>query len=58
MELKHMLQKFNYWSIGNGKDINAWNEACIEEDFRINEHVDIPPHLNNMNVSDLVDGEG
>jgi ribonuclease HI len=57
-DLKPLMLTFSYWSIGNGNDIDAWNEAWIDEGTRIIDQTNIPPHLLGLAVSELVDSEG
>ncbi|PNY12420.1 ribonuclease H [Trifolium pratense] len=58
VELKPLLDRFSYWRVGDGRTIDAWNEAWIEEGLCLNQQVSIPPHLSGLKVCDLVDNDG
>ncbi|GAU41265.1 hypothetical protein TSUD_349050 [Trifolium subterraneum] len=49
---------YSYWSVGDGRKIDAWNEAWLDDGVIINERVNIPPHLLGMKVIELVDSDG
>jgi ribonuclease HI len=53
-----MINRFSNWSVGNGKEIDAWAEAWIDDGFCVNDHINVPQHLLSLKVSDLVDSEG
>jgi hypothetical protein len=57
-ELNHILDKFSYWCVGDGRLIDAWSEAWIEEGLHIDQHVSIPQHLRGLKLCDLVDNKG
>ncbi|GAU20568.1 hypothetical protein TSUD_33150 [Trifolium subterraneum] len=52
------MNKFSYWSVGNGREIDAWGEAWLDEGVHINELLSIPSHMIGMRVSELVDSDG
>ncbi|MCH82551.1 putative ribonuclease H protein [Trifolium medium] len=56
--LKPMMDKFSFWWIGDGRTVDAWRHALIEEGFCIIDYVDIPQHLHGMKVYQLVDNSG
>ncbi|MCI43433.1 hypothetical protein A2U01_0064670, partial [Trifolium medium] len=58
VELKPLLDRFSYWSVGDGCTIDAWNEAWIEEGLCLDQKVTIPSHLSGLKVCDLVDNDG
>lgn len=33
MSLKPMFDMFSFWSVGNGYNIDVWNQAWIEEGY-------------------------
>ncbi|GAU47106.1 hypothetical protein TSUD_403390 [Trifolium subterraneum] len=57
-ELKPILDKHSCWSVGDGRDINAWNDVWIEEGLCLQDQFYIPQHLNDMKVADLVTDDG
>jgi hypothetical protein len=57
-ELNPILEKFSYWCVGDGRLIDAWSEAWIEEGLHIDQHVVIPQHLRGLKLCDLVNNEG
>jgi hypothetical protein len=57
-EHRSIMHNFSYWSVGDGKDIDAWSEAWLEDGLYINKHINIPPHLLGLKVRELVDNEG
>ncbi|GAU27884.1 hypothetical protein TSUD_159780 [Trifolium subterraneum] len=52
------MHRFSYWSIGNGREIDAWCEAWLYEGVRINDLLNVRSHMIGMKVSELVDDEG
>ncbi|GAU25543.1 hypothetical protein TSUD_259770 [Trifolium subterraneum] len=57
-DIKPMLDRFNYWQVGDGCDINAWCDAWIEEGLCLDQHINIPSQLQGKKVCDLLDEEG
>ncbi|MCH81010.1 ribonuclease H protein [Trifolium medium] len=45
VKIRPKLQRFIFWSIGNGQDIDAWSDAWTEEELCLDQHIEIPPHL-------------
>jgi mannosylglycoprotein endo-beta-mannosidase len=56
--LHSYVDSYSYWSIGNGRSINAWNQAWIEAGMCVEDMVAIPDNLRGVKVVDLVNGEG
>jgi hypothetical protein len=57
-KLDPLLQQFNTWIVGDGRDIDAWSAVWIEEGLRLDDFVTIPPHLLGLKVCDLVEEQG
>jgi ribonuclease HI len=58
VDIKPMLDRFSYWHVGDGRDINAWCDAWIEEGLCLDQHIHIPRQLQGKKVCDLVDEAG
>lgn len=57
--LEYIFQNHEYWVIGNGKSVNAWNQKWLSCDSTIVDlNVVIPPDMLNMCVADLVSSNG
>ncbi|PNY10809.1 ribonuclease H, partial [Trifolium pratense] len=57
-DLKPMIERFSFWDVGDGCDIDAWRDAWIEEGLCLDQHMHIPSQLQGKRVCDLVDEEG
>lgn len=50
----HLINEACFWIVGNGKNINVWNNKWIEN-IKISEYVqNIPQHLINLKVFDII----
>ncbi|MCI44773.1 hypothetical protein A2U01_0066012 [Trifolium medium] len=48
-----------YWVVGNGKTIDAWQDCWLQPGLRIASlDISIPQHLANVKVCDLLDNNG
>jgi ribonuclease HI len=53
------LNKFCFWSIRDGRSVDWYTDAWIEEGLRVNElNLHVPENWTNMKVADLVDANG
>ncbi|GAU12910.1 hypothetical protein TSUD_73970 [Trifolium subterraneum] len=56
--LKPTLARLNYWSVGDGRGIDTWSEAWIEEGIILDQIIDIPQSLRSKKLYELVDVDG
>jgi ribonuclease HI len=56
--VKPLMEKASLWSIGNGREIDAWKTAWIDENIALDKIIDIPSHLQNKRLFELIDDEG
>jgi ribonuclease HI len=53
------LNDYCFWAIGDGTEVEAWNNSWIDVGFRVADmDVSIPENVANARVCDLVDDEG
>ncbi|CAL5186970.1 unnamed protein product [Lathyrus oleraceus] len=48
------INKYSMWSVGNGKDVDAWNDFWINLNVCISGlQIDIPMHMQDAKVADI-----
>jgi hypothetical protein len=53
------LNNYGIWTVGDGKEVEAWNHMWIEVGLTISEmHINVPVELQGVKVCDLVDAAG
>jgi ribonuclease HI len=59
VRLSASLNDYCFWSIGDGRNVDAWNDVWIEEGLRVSDlNLQIPELLQDVKVSALTDMEG
>jgi hypothetical protein len=58
VSLKNHVDRCSYWVVGDGRDIEAWEDVWIEEGLCIAQHINIPQEIQSAHVCDLVDAAG
>jgi hypothetical protein len=56
--LHSYVDNYCYWSLGNGKSIDAWNQAWIDTRLCVADSITIPDNCRGLKVNQLVDGDG
>jgi hypothetical protein len=59
VRLSASLNDYCFWSIGDGRNVDAWNDVWIEEGLRVSDlNLQILEQLQDVKVSALTDMEG
>ncbi|KAK2394949.1 hypothetical protein QL285_056723 [Trifolium repens] len=58
VHLKDHLSHHNFWQVGDGCNIHAWNQEWIEPGLCVSNYCTIPSQLHDLCVRDLLDERG